>query len=75
MQFPNGLVVNSPITYYSIIKEGGKGQGVFDHTNSFIKMYLYNPTTKQKATGDAFKLVLKGGLSIYQVVNGVPTKL
>lgn len=75
MQFPDGLVVNSPITYYSIIKEGGKGMGVFDNTNSFIKMYLYNPTTKQKATGDMLKLVLRGGLSIYQVTNSVPTKL
>ena len=75
MQFPNGLVVNSPITYYSIIKEGGKGMGAFDHTDSFIKMYLYNPTTKLKATGNTLRLVLRGGLSIYQVTNGVPTKL
>lgn len=49
--------------------------GVFDNTDSFIKMYLYNPTTKQKATGNMLRLILIGGVSIYQVVNGVPTKL
>lgn len=52
--FPNGLAVNSKITEYSVLQNNGQGLTVFDYTDTFITVYVYNATCNCRVTGPAF---------------------
>lgn len=51
IQFPDGIVLNAPINFYSISTDAGRTQTVFDHTNSFFNTYFVDISTNTRFVG------------------------
>ena len=52
-QFSNGLTLDRPITSYSLVQDDGNTQTVFDHTDTFLEVYLINTTVGTQITDPA----------------------
>jgi hypothetical protein len=74
MQFPYGIALNAPITYYELTADAGNTETVFDNSENFFTLYLYSKKLNQRASGDLFKFLVRG-FSVWQVVDGVGKKL
>lgn len=74
-QFPNGLVLEKPITFYSLLQDAGNTQTVFEHSDTFIEVYMINATAGAKITDAAELAFLLKNASIWQTINGASTQL
>lgn len=74
IQFPDGVVLNAPINFYSISSDFGRTQTVFDHTNSFFNSYVVDASTNTRLTGSNFTKYIQN-MTMWSVVNGVPSQL
>lgn len=59
---------------YSLVEDDGGSTTVFDNTDTFFKLYFYDPVSKKNCVGDELEYFRKK-ISLYQDINGVPTKL
>jgi hypothetical protein len=73
-KLPEGLALKSPITMYSLVQDDGNSATVFDNTDSFFKLYFYDPATKKNCVGEELQFFTKR-VSLFQDINGVPKKL
>ena len=59
---------------YSLVQDDGNSATVFDNTDSFFKLYFYDPATKKNCVGEELQFFTKR-VSVFQDINGVPKKL
>lgn len=67
--FPNGMVVSSKITEYSVLQDNGEGMTVFDNSDTFLTVFVYNASCNCRVKGAAFQYLLPG-LTAWQTING-----
>ena len=73
-QFPNGVTLNRPITFYSLAEQIDPAPLLFEHTGALFYVYLYNKVTKMEANTAEYTFLFKK-LSAINIKNGVNTIL
>lgn len=52
MQYPHGLVLDDPISQYSVILDTGHTQTVFDYSDTFFELYFYDSSRNVNLVGE-----------------------
>ena len=73
-QFPSGVTLESPVTFYSINNLPSTPLSFFDHDDTFVDFYIYDKTNKRAATAAEVAFYLKK-ISVFSVTDGVATRL